>query len=578
MKKHILICLMGLLCLPISTLKAQSKVAESPPGTDLVYQPGLPAGNRIADFSVSDLKVGFPGQEGASSSARLEILGFFTLKSIIKPAASNTQALRYTISTRELDPYYQIAEVSEDSIALSEGSFYAGTSGKQVFEIRIPLTQKYSRFSLFDRDTPLMESIWVQPGDSLLVNWDQRKNTFYFSGPAAPWLSLQNELKEIASREKLLSNPVMILSDEQVMINTPAKLEAYQEASQAYLSGWSNRIEWLTTEELRMERATELFERVESSELFATLDAKQHTLDQMSYAWLRSYWKGKLQKEALEFVRACRPTDDKWANLILSYTEDPALVHPVINEYPYEVAESIYLENMLLESLLPVSFPYLAEVLPIGLKDQVMGLYLIRQYKELVDADSLINYSIVNSQTPWIAQRLDALYQSNLIGRPFSDFPFAGPTGKVVTPSHWKGKLVLIDFWLSGCGACLSFANTVFIPLMEEFKNNEFLQFVTVSGGKEGDQWIKSLDSGRYTTDQSMNLFSGGAEHPTLKQNHIRSFPAQVLLDPDGNILKTGGFPKELDSWISLINSYLEEHPLAQNQEAQPVTYSILKD
>ncbi|TXE03070.1 TlpA family protein disulfide reductase [Algoriphagus aquimarinus] len=56
MKKTLLICLMGYLCLPISTLKAQSKVAESPPGTDLVYQPGI------------------PGQEGESPSALSDTL------------------------------------------------------------------------------------------------------------------------------------------------------------------------------------------------------------------------------------------------------------------------------------------------------------------------------------------------------------------------------------------------------------------------------------------------------------------------------------------------------------------------
>ena len=53
MQKHILTCFLIQLCLFGSTLKAQSKVAESPPGTDLVYQPG------------------FPGQEGLVPSARL---------------------------------------------------------------------------------------------------------------------------------------------------------------------------------------------------------------------------------------------------------------------------------------------------------------------------------------------------------------------------------------------------------------------------------------------------------------------------------------------------------------------------
>ncbi|MCE7053682.1 TlpA family protein disulfide reductase [Algoriphagus sp. AGSA1] len=52
MKKHILICLMGLLCLPISTTTAQ--VADSPtPGQDLVYYAGVHRGGETRSDTLS---------------------------------------------------------------------------------------------------------------------------------------------------------------------------------------------------------------------------------------------------------------------------------------------------------------------------------------------------------------------------------------------------------------------------------------------------------------------------------------------------------------------------------------------
>ncbi|RAI93837.1 TlpA family protein disulfide reductase [Algoriphagus yeomjeoni] len=82
MKKTLLICLLGYLCVPTSTSTAQ--VADSPPGTDLVYQSG------------------FPGQEGESPSAYLDTL---TIGDQIPSGIEFSEVLQFDSDKLRLDDY-----------------------------------------------------------------------------------------------------------------------------------------------------------------------------------------------------------------------------------------------------------------------------------------------------------------------------------------------------------------------------------------------------------------------------------------------------------------------------------------
>jgi thiol-disulfide isomerase/thioredoxin len=541
MQKNIRICFLALLCLYGSAFSAQSRVAESPSG-----------------FSLVDT-TGSVGQEGGIPLAQVGEV--FALKGLLKSSPMEKHRLSYKLSTREIDPYYGRVHLAEDAIGLVPGSFYAGTSSRQVFELQIPLLG-FGRLSVYDGDSPWLEDIWVRAGDSLVLHREGTR--LFFSGPSAEAVRVQIQLQDIFEASNAERNPVMILSDAGAMLNTPAKMQAYQDALDSYVPGWSRHMVWLESEADKLNRAKESFSvAADGHPVLAALERSRDLLDAERYHWLYGYWKGRLAIQALQFAAIAKPASADWTSLILENSLEEPFSRPQQGKAPAELVEALYLENKLLSALTPVSFLHLSESLPDPLEEQVNVLYLVREYKELSDADSLFRQVIAKTQSPEILLALEQLYRSSLKGRDFAPFAFEDESGREVFPKEWKGKLVLMDFWLSGCGACLKFAGESFLPVLEEFRNHPGLVIVTVAGDSSRELWKQSLASNRYTNGQALNLFSGGASHPTLRENLIQSFPAQLILDREGKILQTGGFPGDRQGWIELIKSYLGESPPA---------------
>ena len=576
MKKHLFTCFLASLCLYGSEIRAQSRVAESPiTGADFLHRsmPQVSSGvgdthrggdarpDTLTPLIHEDNTAEVIGQEGERASAGWD--GYFTLRGEISPDVKSHVKISYELIQRELDPYYQLMDVQTGSPDLENGEFYAGTSGKLVFEQRIPVEEAFARFNLSDGPVPLLENIWVQPGDSLVVHWNPKRKQLFLSGPTAAKVRLQRQLKELALAESAGRNPVMLISDAKLMLNSAEKQSDYEEVSSRYSSGWNRKMEWLETEDQRRGRAAYLFSAIPSHPVFGEIYRYEDLLGVELSTWLRLYWKGILYKSAFQFVRNCRPEGKEWGEILLRHGMEVA---SILSDWsgktiPNELAEALYLENSQLEKLIPVSFFHLSEAIPVPAREQVDALFLVRSYKDLAEADSLFDQVQRYINIPWLTAHLDELQHANLIGQAFSDHGFLDADGQMVYPEEWKGSLVFLDFWLSGCGACLGFAGDTFLPLMKEFEAVPGIRFVTVSGDTDPDVWQKSLASGRYTSSQSINLFSGGVDHPTLRQNLIRSFPAQVLLDREGRILQPGGFPKSLEGWSRLVRTYLHQEP-----------------
>ncbi|WP_425639453.1 TlpA family protein disulfide reductase [Algoriphagus yeomjeoni] len=117
MKKTLLICLLGYLCVPTSTSTAQ--VADSPPGTDLVYQPG------------------FPGQESASSSALLDTL---TIGDQLPSGIEFSEVLQFDSDKLRLDDYrgkYVILQFWATWCTASSGSLPKADLLQEMFKDQI---------------------------------------------------------------------------------------------------------------------------------------------------------------------------------------------------------------------------------------------------------------------------------------------------------------------------------------------------------------------------------------------------------------------------------------------------------
>ncbi|WP_316757428.1 TlpA disulfide reductase family protein [Pedobacter aquatilis] len=119
-------------------------------------------------------------------------------------------------------------------------------------------------------------------------------------------------------------------------------------------------------------------------------------------------------------------------------------------------------------------------------------------------------------------------------GKPAYNFALPDSTGKIVKLSDFKGKVVLIDFWFTGCLPC-KYLTAAMAPVLKNF-NKKDLVMLTVSVNKNKGLWIESLKSGEYTHPGSVNLLALGGNDPILKNFNVTAYPRLMLIDKDGKV------------------------------------------
>lgn len=156
-------------------------------------------------------------------------------------------------------------------------------------------------------------------------------------------------------------------------------------------------------------------------------------------------------------------------------------------------------------------------------------------------------------KTPSCLHTLDMLKRRNS-GFDAYDFTLPDISGKIIHLHDLHGKVVLIDFWFTGCDGCEGYYKTVLSKVEPHFKNNPKVAFVTVSIDSRKELWLRGLKSGDYTSPQAINLFANGLgnKDPMFQYYRVQVTPTAVLIDGKGKIRLFNG--SELYDAVSLVN------------------------
>jgi thiol-disulfide isomerase/thioredoxin len=142
-------------------------------------------------------------------------------------------------------------------------------------------------------------------------------------------------------------------------------------------------------------------------------------------------------------------------------------------------------------------------------------------------------------------QHVDKLADSLLL-----HFPFKDTLNKTVRILDFKGKFVFIDFWYSGCGACIS-ANHA-LRLVHKKLENENIVFLSISVDKNREMWMESITkgakkskldywAGKYNpAPGTIILYTGGSgyDNDLVKNYNPRNaYPQLLLLGPSGELI-----------------------------------------
>ncbi|WP_295119740.1 TlpA disulfide reductase family protein [uncultured Chitinophaga sp.] len=136
-------------------------------------------------------------------------------------------------------------------------------------------------------------------------------------------------------------------------------------------------------------------------------------------------------------------------------------------------------------------------------------------------------------------------------GRNAFEFSLQDVTGRVWTMNDFKGKVVLIDYWYTGCPACPRIKPYI-ERYMRLYKGKE-IAFISVSCDKTKEKWLSGLSEGIYTSSEATNLYSNGegAKHAIFSYYGIDAFPSIILIDSKSKLSRQFKMP-DIDGGMDL--------------------------
>ncbi|MEB2777325.1 TlpA disulfide reductase family protein [Algoriphagus sp. D3-2-R+10] len=513
MKKQILTCFLIQLCLVGSTLKAQSKVAESPPGTDLVYQPG------------------FPGQEDGSPSARLgEGTLYFELS---KSQDLDSLTLRFwdhLISER-----MNVTPGTKKMVPGAEGNMFEGSMKFQVFTSPFPKTDTHGYFSVNSGRDKLIRQWIYFPEDRVRIRADLAAGVLLFGGPDAAFYRLQYEVDRAFKEDQFNANPILFSSNREFYRSDSLSETLWQQSrtrrEDLYVQmqlisnaeeGWDELEKYISSNWLE-HPATGILDR------YSTLLSAER-LNLVEAAIKGQFLFTAINKADLAWP-AIQQDSEKMAKLKEwvdgFYLQDQEYSHPLL-------AQAVFQFSLMEAQATQTPIEQVYRELPNPLREEVIAFYVLDNFNRMENRlPGIISKNLPLLQSEWIKSRFENLLAN--VRDPFSAGGIYLPDGSQLDPAIIQGKTVLIHFWISGCKFCLEEHQRVMADLSERYQGSEDVLIMTVNGDANKENWKRSLATGKYASESSLNTWVP-LNTGILQSYSVYSYPQKMIISKDGAI------------------------------------------
>jgi Peroxiredoxin len=159
---------------------------------------------------------------------------------------------------------------------------------------------------------------------------------------------------------------------------------------------------------------------------------------------------------------------------------------------------------------------------------------------------------------PYFKNILLHIQNAKLAGKPVYDFALPDTSNNIIYLHDLRGKVILVDFWFTGCRPCIKLARNIDEEVLPQFDGDSSVIFLSINMDKQRSVWINSIKEGKYTTKKSINLYTEGLgfNHPCVKHYDIVGAPALLLIDKNGKIVSSNP-PKEAKRLVEMIRSVL---------------------
>ncbi|MBN8856714.1 MAG: hypothetical protein BGO55_23575 [Sphingobacteriales bacterium 50-39] len=248
------------------------------------------------------------------------------------------------------------------------------------------------------------------------------------------------------------------------------------------------------------------------------------------------------------------PNEEKMKDKIFSEvdTYSPDIVN-LSNSYPRYLITKICEKNSL--AVTPgFSNKYFQNYLDIlskfsgSLRDKLLFIYFTEYFDYLNDSARVA-----------ILHNIDDIYLKHLVtewdksskGSLAYDFSLPNEAGQFIRLSNFKNRVVLLDFYFTGCAACLSYYQRTLCQAEKYYKNNKNIVFIAISIDSNKNLWLKGISESidnhspnkedqhnKYTSRNAINLYTNGngVTDSAIIHYKVSEFPQPILIDKAGRI------------------------------------------
>ncbi|MDW3229973.1 MAG: redoxin domain-containing protein, partial [Acidobacteriota bacterium] len=147
--------------------------------------------------------------------------------------------------------------------------------------------------------------------------------------------------------------------------------------------------------------------------------------------------------------------------------------------------------------------------------------------------------------------------EKRMVEQPAAAFELKDLEGKTVKLANYKGNVVILDFWATWCGPCLS-SFPGMKSLVEEFQSDPSVAFIFVNTWQEEENKVQVVKDFLEKNQYPFYVLID-SEDKVVADYGVSGIPTKFIIDPKGKIrFKSIGFEGDTDKMVKEIKLMIE--------------------